>query len=931
MVALQDTNSETEVKHKDNVVIRLKGGGSVIDRQPVFSEDGKYLYVVCIWCVRAYSVQTGECVRHYVPDFTDDTSNLVGLAIKDNYLFAVSASGSFAMWKASTAILIKNNKFEVKNGACVAGIHLVTNVEGYDACLFISEVDKNFLSLQLYDIHSGQLIRNLCISGSNSIKSVAFGGAENDSYVAVIRENRLTVTSVTKQQKNVSFMAGNGRYWTVVACHPEECIIASGDNTGRIVLWKQPLDNGNKTPRTVCHWHTLPVEYIAFSASGSYMYSGGNEGVLVRWNVESPNIRNYLPRLPAGIAYIAVASDNQTIAVATKDNGIQLVDPQNKINCVIQNLTWGVNCVPGAKLFPAGIIWDPRTGCVILNGRPGHLQFYNPQDSSLLYNLDIANQNYLSQERDKVIVNTEITKAAVSYDGKWMVTVEMRKDQETCIELLLKFWQYKFNSRQYSLNTCVQLPHTGEITAVRFQPQSGEEQDKQYLLMTTGVDRKFRLWSPVESDSIYREGVIWKCESTGFYRDLPAGAASFSSDGSLLGVTFGPTLTIWDAEINQLKSTLTRDRNILRFVEFGQKDCCHLVVSANSTQLNVWSILTLTVVWSVPLRVSLLTADLKSSFMAAFTEDNKLFVFTPSSPQPVYKKMNLCKENVCVLAATFVPRPQKPTNSSVSWLTHSQLYFIDSNQELLYAEMEGEEQEERYIHNIIKEDQPNTPFSILVAKETHSAVEKVHHNKHIQFGSMSDAAIRELLSGPAHTMPHVSLLCLSFLKSLVVSKQVESNKEGRLSREEADLSMDVDEERKDDDDDDVKDSGMDNIAEHSEEAGGSFIPQNKSQKKKKRNKKGGKLLRKGTSDIDILGFCFDNTGDWTTKENKRTSEKKRQENNSSKIKGPPETVEDDNADTVDDTVVAEKNTADDKKENKKRKRRRRRSSTSKSN
>ena len=61
------------------------------------------------------------------------------------------------------------------------------------------------------------------------------------------------------------------------------------------------------------------------------------------------------------------------------------------------------------------------------------------------------------------------------------------------------------------------------------------------------------------------EGVIWKCESTGFYRDLPAGAVSLSSDGSLLGITFGPTLTVWDVEVNQLKSTLTRDKNILRY------------------------------------------------------------------------------------------------------------------------------------------------------------------------------------------------------------------------------------------------------------------------------------------------------------------------------------------------------------------------------
>jgi len=43
----------------------------------------------------------------------------------------------------------------------------------------------------------------------------------------------------------------------------------------------------------------------------------------------------------------------------------------------------------------------------------------------------------------------------------------------------------------------------------------------------------------------------------GFFRNLPLGDISFSADGSLLAVTFGPTLTIWVPETNQLKCSLT--------------------------------------------------------------------------------------------------------------------------------------------------------------------------------------------------------------------------------------------------------------------------------------------------------------------------------------------------------------------------------------
>lgn len=55
--------------------------------------------------------------------------------------------------------------------------------------------------------------------------------------------------------------------------------------------------------------------------AGSYIYSGAGEGVMVRWNLEAPNVRNFLPRLPAPILHLAVSPDNQYVAIATEDNG----------------------------------------------------------------------------------------------------------------------------------------------------------------------------------------------------------------------------------------------------------------------------------------------------------------------------------------------------------------------------------------------------------------------------------------------------------------------------------------------------------------------------------------------------------------------------------------------------------------------------------
>ena len=59
-----------------------------------------------------------------------------------------------------------------------------------------------------------------------------------------------------------------------------------------------------------------------------------------------------------------------------------------------------------------------------------------------------------------------------------------------------------------------------------------------------------------------------------------------------------------------------------RRIEFGKQDACHLVIVASAQHIAVWNILSLTLIWSVPLNVTTLTADPKSTYMAVFTTDN---------------------------------------------------------------------------------------------------------------------------------------------------------------------------------------------------------------------------------------------------------------------------------------------------------------------
>lgn len=133
----------------------------------------------------------------------------------------------------------------------------------------------------------------------------------------------------------------------------------------------------------------MPVTSLAFSLSGTLLYSGGNEFCLIRWSLKDTLEKDVLPRFSGGIRQITVDPKNNKLAVATDDNAIQIVDSHFHQTAVIQNFTR----VPafydfsGQSPFPIGIKINPRNNQLILNGRIGYLQFFSTKASKMLYNV----------------------------------------------------------------------------------------------------------------------------------------------------------------------------------------------------------------------------------------------------------------------------------------------------------------------------------------------------------------------------------------------------------------------------------------------------------------------------------------------------------------------------------------------------------------
>lgn len=124
---------------------------------------------------------------------------------------------------------------------------------------------------------------------------------------------------------------------------------------------------------------------------------------------------------------------------------------------------------------------------------------------------------------------------------------------------------------------------------------------------------------------VLEKGKIWKCFGVGFHRNLLCTGLSFSIDGSLMATGFEYILSVWVPDTCELKCTLVHPvhKEKIRCVQFGYGEQCHLLVSASTNQLSVWNLLTLSMLWTVPVSVSLLIADPVSTNMAVFSEDKK--------------------------------------------------------------------------------------------------------------------------------------------------------------------------------------------------------------------------------------------------------------------------------------------------------------------
>ncbi|KAJ2760832.1 NET1-associated nuclear protein 1, partial [Coemansia nantahalensis] len=364
---------------------------------------------------------------------------------------------------------------------------------------------------------------------------------------------------------------------SVVAFHPTEPVLAVGDWRGRIMFWycvDDELDQGTEDRSVIRrphHWHAHRVNAVAFAEGGTTMLSGGEEGVLVLWNLATES-RDYLPRLGSDIIGIAISPDQMYYAVTLRDNTIRVFSAMNKaLVSSLQGLKFaqrGAALGRGARRtgieharlaraldddpFTTGLVVHPATHALVLNGDPGFIQVFNHLADRHLASVEVAPFNRTGGSSSEAVSRPHVDLVQYSSDGTWMATVDSRRADAArglmaVTESYLKFWQLDPSDQTYKLASRIDSPHAGGVHAIAFQPvvRKGAPQPGPagLLCASTGRDGAVRVWelqtaAPAPGPAT-EQHAFWTCRATARYRGLQPHGCAFSGDGSTLAVTFG--------------------------------------------------------------------------------------------------------------------------------------------------------------------------------------------------------------------------------------------------------------------------------------------------------------------------------------------------------------------------------------------------------
>lgn len=219
--------------------------------------------------------------------------------------------------------------------------------------------------------------------------------------------------------------------------------------------------------------------------NNEYLYTGGEEGVVVIWNLKS-EIKTFLPRLGSEIMTISFASlKTNLLSLTLKENSIRFI---NLFDSSVVNEVSGIslNKYAGLNDFEKSYSTEnfkklkinKNKYIMILNEEIGKIQLLNIKTGKIVSNLNLILKNFVSKtEKEKINLRKLKLAEVIKPDSNMLVTYDEIKinenvygeqvssDKNSFLNSNLKFWKISdFSETNFTLEliSLAENPHNNE-------------------------------------------------------------------------------------------------------------------------------------------------------------------------------------------------------------------------------------------------------------------------------------------------------------------------------------------------------------------------------------------------------------------------------------------------------------------------------------
>ncbi|KAF8323320.1 WD40 repeat-like protein [Clavulina sp. PMI_390] len=676
---------------------------------PVFTKDAKYFFVASSASVKIYSVATTRVVSTLNPFLSNaakntlsSSSTITGLLISPQnpfQLVTASDDGCIRIWDFLDAVLLRTIQTDITI------TRLASHHAHKDLIFVVGKGGKKHSMSHPSLANRFKLFRVSIVPSVSPEEPVHVERYQHASFGSSVPSGLVispSGASIVVTSGKTVFVIGTEEVsgpvaeyqspdpLTCLAFHPTDELFATGDTDGIIRLW-YVLDsrgpsrkNGytidrrrTKAPTVVMHWHAHAVRGIAFSPNGTYLLSGGEESVLVIWQLQNSH-REFIPRLGAPIDHVTIMPQSSGMdagyLLSLNDGGLSLVDSTTlKVSRTFIQLKRSSHTSSPSNQTSAPLAVHPITQHLVLpSSHPSSLQIYAPQNSELISELEVSSSNRVSRKDDDELEHARVTHAAICPNGEWLATVDWRRGgSDFGDEIVLKIWRSTSNG-SWVLNSRIDKPHGKEpVTKVQWSPQAvlvnGEDEDAgEFLLLTVAENGILRTWKHQET---YDGEVYWATRSTFSYRKQRASDAVWSPDASLIAVAHGPSVTLWEPISNILIQSLAcaEAETILNVCFLGASG--RYLATYSGSDIITWDLLSNTIVWSYRIRLE------RQILVPHPTEDSFAIIGSTKSKQRPNDTLvgNFTKRS---LIAVFGSNSSQPLRSySVPFILRNALWY----------------------------------------------------------------------------------------------------------------------------------------------------------------------------------------------------------------------------------------------------------------